>query len=36
MIGYKPQTYTVDELTNKENIIKLVNEPIQLSKATVK
>jgi len=36
MIGYKPQTFSIEELTNKENIIKLVNEPIQLSEVTVK
>ena len=36
MIGYKPQTYLIEELTNKENIIKLVNAPIQLGEVTVK
>jgi len=36
MIGYKPQTFSIEELTNKENIIKLVNEPIQLAEVTVK
>jgi hypothetical protein len=36
MIGYKPQIFQIEELTNKENIIKLVNEPIQLGEVTVK
>ena len=36
MIGYKPQTLTIEELSNKENIIKLVNKPIQLAEVTVK
>jgi len=36
MIGYKPQTFPIEELTNKENIIKLVNEPIQLGDVIVK
>jgi len=36
MIGYKPQTFPIEELTNKENLIKLVNEPIQLGEVTVK
>ena len=36
MIGYKPQTFPIEELTNKENIIKLVSEPIQLGDVTVK
>ena len=36
MIGYKPQTFTIEELTNKENVIKLVNEPIQLGEVTIK
>jgi len=36
MIGYKPQTFPIEELTNKENIIKLENEPIQLGEVTVK
>jgi len=36
MIGYKPQTFTIEELTNKTNVLKLVNEPIQLCEITVK
>ena len=36
MIGYKPQIFQIEELTNKENIIKLVNEPIQLSEVSAK
>jgi len=36
MIGYKPQTIETGELTNKVNIVKLVNEPIQLGEVTVK
>jgi len=36
MIGFKPKTYQINELTNKENIFKLVNEPIQLGEVTVK
>ena len=36
MIGYKPQTFPIEELTNKANSIKLENEPIQLGEVTVK
>ena len=36
MFGYKPQIFQIEELTNKENIIKLVNEPIQLGEVSVK
>src|ERR1035437_4250770 len=36
MIGYNPQTFPIEELTNKENIIKIVNNPIQLAEVTVK
>jgi len=36
MIGYKPQIFQIEELTNKENTIKLVTEPIQLGDVTVK
>jgi len=36
MIGYKPQTFLIEELTNKENTIKLVSDPIQLGEVTVK
>ena len=36
MIGYKPQIFTLEDLFNKESIIKLVNEPIQLGEVTVK
>jgi len=36
MIGYKPQTFSIAELTNKEKLIKLINEPIQLAEVNVK
>jgi len=36
MIGYKPQTFSIEELTNRENVLKLVNEPIKLGEVTVK
>jgi len=36
MIGYKPQTFPIEELTNKENFIKLINNPVQLAEVTVK
>ena len=36
MIGYKPQIFTVEDFSNKEITIKLVNEPIQLGELTVK
>jgi len=36
MIGYKPQTFSIDEFTNKENLLKLINEPIQLGEVIVK
>lgn len=36
MIGYKPQTFTIEELSNKENIIKLINNPVQLGEITAK
>lgn len=36
MIGYKPQIFQIEELTNKENIIRLVNVPIQLGEVIAK
>jgi len=36
MIGYKPQIFQLEELTNKENIIRLVNVPIQLGEVIAK
>jgi len=36
MIGYKAQTFTIEDLANKENILKLETEPIQLGEVTVK
>ena len=36
MIGYKPQTFQIEELTNKANIIKLEIEAVQLGEVTVK
>jgi len=36
MIGYKPQTYTIKELLNKENIVKLKVEAIQIKEVVVK
>jgi len=36
MIGYKPQTFPIEELTNKENLIKLINTPVQLAEITAK
>ena len=36
MIGYKAQIFTVKELTNNENSIKLEEEPIQLSEVIVR
>jgi len=36
MISYKPQTFTIDKLTGKENIIKLIAAPMQLAEVVVK
>lgn len=36
MIGYKSQTFTLDELLNRNNVIKLVVEPIAIEEVTVK
>ena len=36
MISYAPQTYTIEELSAKENIIKLVSTPMQLAEVTVR
>jgi len=36
MIGYKPQTFPIEALTNKDNIIRLVNVPIQLGEVIAK
>jgi hypothetical protein len=36
MIGYKSQTFTIEELSKNQNIIKLKNEPIQLASVTIK
>jgi hypothetical protein len=35
MISYKPQTFTIEELRNKENTIKLIQAPIQLGEVAV-
>ena len=36
MIGYKAQTFSIENLATKENILKLETEPIQLGEVTVK
>lgn len=36
MIGYKPQTFPIEALANKENSIKLINNPVQLAEITAK
>ena len=36
MIGYKSQIFTLDELLNRNNVIKLVVEPIAIEEVTVK
>jgi hypothetical protein len=36
MIGYKSQTFTIEELSKNQNIIKLKSEPIQLAPVTIK
>ena len=36
MIGYKAQTFSVEELLNKENVIKLKQEAVQIDEVIVK
>ncbi|MCX6243618.1 MAG: carboxypeptidase-like regulatory domain-containing protein [Bacteroidetes bacterium] len=36
MIGYKSQTFSIGDLSNKENIIKLKTEPVQLPEVIIK
>ena len=36
MIGYKAQTFSIEDLATKEIILKLVTEPVQLGEVTVK
>jgi hypothetical protein len=36
MISYAPQTFTIEELSAKENIIKLTSTPVQLSEVIVR
>jgi len=36
MIGYKAQTFSIAELTSKENAIKLKIEPVELAKVDIK
>jgi hypothetical protein len=36
MIGFKSQTYTIEELSNKENILRLENETFKLPEVIVK
>jgi hypothetical protein len=36
MISYKPQTFTIEELRNKENTIKLTQAPVQLREVAVR
>ena len=36
MIGFKSQTYTIEELTNKENLLRLESETYKLSEVIVK
>ena len=36
MIGFKPQTFHISELTGKENIIRLTGEPLQLKEVVIK
>jgi hypothetical protein len=36
MIGFKSQTFSLDELSNKKNVIKLENEPVKLPEVIVK
>ena len=36
MIGYKAQTFSIEELTNKKNSINLENEPIKIGEVTIK
>lgn len=36
MVSYAPQTFTIEELSAKENIIKLVSTPMQLAEVIVR
>lgn len=36
MISYAPQTFTIEELSVKENIIKLISTPLQLAEVIVR
>ena len=36
MIGFKAQTFSIDELSNKENVIRLKQEPIPIDEVTIK
>ena len=36
MIGFMPQTFSLEELSIKKNVIRLVNEPIKLTEVVVK
>jgi len=36
MIGYKSQTYTIEQLSNNVNLIKLEVEPVQLQEVVIK
>ncbi|OFX90091.1 MAG: hypothetical protein A2W99_17345 [Bacteroidetes bacterium GWF2_33_16] len=36
MIGYKPQLFTIKELENRENIIKLIISPIEIAEIIIK
>ena len=36
MIGYLPKTFSIEELTNNENILKLENKLIELGEVTIK
>jgi hypothetical protein len=36
MIGYIPKTFSIEDLTNKENVLKLENKPIELGEVTIK
>lgn len=36
MIGYKSQTFTIEELSKNQDVIKLKSEPIQLAPITIK
>lgn len=36
MISYKSETYTIEELSHKENTIKLISSPVQLAEILIK